>query len=77
MPDPTFKNVFEAILKYGHDEDFAPKSDETYKATQAPAGTREKLEVLAERSLNGRLPELWQQSQPPPKVISRAHPETS
>ena len=25
MPDPTLKNVFEAILKYGHDEDFAPK----------------------------------------------------
>ena len=24
MPDPKLKNVFEAILKYGHDEDFAP-----------------------------------------------------
>ena len=45
MPDPTLKNVFEAILKYGHDEDFAPKSDDDFKATQAPAGTREKLEV--------------------------------
>ena len=49
MPDPTLKNVFEAILKYGHDEDFAPKHDEDFKATQAPAGTREKLEVLADR----------------------------
>ena len=41
MPDPTLKNVFEAILNYGHDEDFAPKFDEAFKATQAPAGTRE------------------------------------
>ena len=49
MPDPTLKNVFEAILKYGHDEDFAPKIDEEFKATQAPAGTREKLDVMAER----------------------------
>ena len=49
MPDPTLKNVFEAILKYGHDEDFAPKNDNDFKATQAPAGTREKLEVLADR----------------------------
>ena len=57
MPDPTLKNVFEAILKYGHDEDFAPKHDETYKATQAPAGTREKLEVLAERVRRGE--PLW------------------
>ena len=39
MPDPTLKNVFEAILKYGHDEDFAPKRDEAFKATQAPAGS--------------------------------------
>ena len=57
MPDPTLKNVFEAILKYGHDEDFAPKEDEQFKATQAPAGTREKLEVLAERVRNGH--PLW------------------
>jgi hypothetical protein len=57
MPDPTLKNVFEAILKYGHDEDFAPKSDEAFKATQAPAGTREKLEVLAERVRRGQ--PLW------------------
>jgi hypothetical protein len=31
MPDPTLKNVFEAILKYGHDEDFAPKSNEDFR----------------------------------------------
>jgi hypothetical protein len=57
MPDPTLKNVFEAILKYGHDEDFAPKSNDDFKATQAPAGTREKLEVLAERVRSGH--PLW------------------
>ncbi len=57
MPDPTLKNVFEAILKYGHDEDFAPKRDVEFKATQAPAGTREKLEVLAERVRKGH--PLW------------------
>jgi hypothetical protein len=49
MPDPKLKNVFEAILKYGHDEDFAPKTDSGFKATQAPAGSREKLDVLADR----------------------------
>jgi hypothetical protein len=53
MPDPTLKNVFEAILKYGHDEDFAPKKDVEFKGTQAPAGTREKLEILAERIRKG------------------------
>jgi hypothetical protein len=57
MPDPTLKNVFEAILKYGHDEDFAPKSDDAFKATQAPAGTREKLEILADRVRRGQ--PLW------------------
>src|SRR6478752_3073121 len=57
MPDPTLKNVFEAILKYGHDEDFAPKQGEAFKATQAPAGTREKLEVLADRVRRGQ--PLW------------------
>ena len=57
MPDPTLKNVFEAILKYGHDEDFAPKSDDQFGSTQAPAGSREKLEVLAERARRGQ--PLW------------------
>jgi hypothetical protein len=57
MPDPTLKNVFEAILKYGHDEDFAPKRNDDFKATQAPAGTREKLEVLADRVRRGQ--PLW------------------
>lgn len=49
MPDPTLQNVFEAILKYGHDEDFAPRVDDEFTPTTAPAGSREKLEILAER----------------------------
>ena len=36
---------------------FAPKRDEAFKATQAPAGTREKLEVLADRVRRGE--PLW------------------
>ena len=57
MTDPTLKNVFEAFLIYGHDEDFAPKSDDQFGSTQAPAGSREKLEVLAERARRGQ--PLW------------------
>ena len=56
MPDPTLKNVFEAILKYGHDEDFAPKFDEAFKATQRQPA-RQKLEVLADRVRRGQ--PLW------------------
>jgi hypothetical protein len=57
MSDPTLENVFEAILKYGHDEDFAPKTDDQFGSTQAPAGSREKLEVMAERARRGQ--PLW------------------
>ena len=53
MPDPTLENVFEAILKYGHDEDFAPRVDDNFTPTTAPAGSREKLEILAERVRHG------------------------
>lgn len=51
------KNVFEAILKYGHDEDFVPTEDESFEATKCPAGSREKLDVLAERIRRGQ--PLW------------------
>lgn len=43
------KNVFEAILRYGHDEDFTPQEDEQFTATDAPAGSPEKIEVLRRR----------------------------
>jgi hypothetical protein len=51
------RNVFEAILECGHDEDFVPVATEDFSATDAPAGSRKKLEILAERVKNG-LP-LW------------------
>lgn len=54
MPDPTLGNVFEAILKYGHDEDFVPRShDQAFHPTAAPAGSPEKLDILAERVRSG------------------------
>jgi hypothetical protein len=49
----TMRNVFQAILECGHDADFFPAADETFRATDAPAGSREKLEVLAERLRRG------------------------
>ena len=45
----TCRNVFEAILKYGHDEDFAPAESDEFVATNAPAGSDEKLEVFRQR----------------------------
>jgi hypothetical protein len=43
------KNVFEAILKYGHDEDFVPQESEDFSGTDAPAGSEEKIEMLRRR----------------------------
>lgn len=52
------RNVFDAILECGHDEDFIPdESTEAFVATDAPAGSRAKLDILAERVMLG-LP-LW------------------
>lgn len=51
------KNVFEAILKYGHDEDFFPDEGENFRPTDAPAGSDAKIEVLRRRIEQG-LP-LW------------------
>jgi hypothetical protein len=51
------KNVFEAILKYGHDEDFNPEPCSGFAATDAPAGSAEKIEILRRRIESG-LP-LW------------------
>jgi hypothetical protein len=51
------RNVFEAIQKYGHDEDFNPAGSNEFDATQAPAGSKEKLDILAERILRGQ--PLW------------------
>lgn len=46
-------NVFEAILEYGHDEDFVPHESEEFTATDAPAGSDEKIEALRQRVLKG------------------------
>jgi hypothetical protein len=47
------RNVFEAILKYGHDEDFVPDVEGDFIPTEAPAGSRKKLDILAERVQQG------------------------
>jgi hypothetical protein len=51
------RNVFEAIIERGHDEDFSPKETAEFVPTSAPAGSTEKLDILARRVLLG-LP-LW------------------
>ncbi len=53
-------NVFEAILKYGHDEDFVPAVEsDSFTPTNAPAGSDDKIELLRQRVEEG-LP-LWHQ----------------
>ena len=51
------RNVLEAILECGHDEDFVPVETEEFSPTDAPAGSRQKLDILADRVQKG-LP-LW------------------
>jgi len=51
------RNVFEAILECGHDEDFTPVETDEFQPTEAPAGSKAKLEILASRVARG-LP-LW------------------
>ena len=46
-------NVFEAILKYGHDEDFTPDGGDDFTPTDAPAGSEEKIDVLRSRVEQG------------------------
>jgi hypothetical protein len=57
MQGQSIGNVFEAILKYGHDEDFSPRASSDFEATDAPAGSSEKIEELRRRVALG-LP-LW------------------
>jgi hypothetical protein len=53
MHSPKVRNVFEAILKYGHDEDFSPLQRDEFEATDAPAGSAAKIEVLRRRVESG------------------------
>lgn len=55
--DQKIINVFEAILKYGHDEDFVPKDDEQFVSTDAPAGSVDKISALRDRVQLGQ--PLW------------------
>ena len=41
--------VFDAILKYGHDEDFEPRAGDDFRPTDAPPGTAEKIDVIRKR----------------------------
>ncbi len=50
-------NVFEAILKYGHAEGFAPLADAGFSPTTAPAGSEDKIELLCRRVEQGQ--PLW------------------
>ena len=60
MPNPN--NVFEAILKYGHDEDFYPKKPTTSRRQTHRAGSDEKIEVLRQRVELGLPPVAFQRS---------------
>ncbi|MGI9519728.1 MAG: hypothetical protein ACR2NP_21925 [Pirellulaceae bacterium] len=59
MPEKHQKinNVFEAILKYGHDEDFVPRDGDGFDCTDAPAGSDAKIEALRKRVERGQ--PLW------------------
>ncbi len=50
-------NVYEAILKYGSDEEFSPLADSGFSATNAPAGSEDKIELLRARVEQGQ--PLW------------------
>jgi hypothetical protein len=43
------RNVFETILQYGHDEGFAPVENDEFVPTDAPAGSRAKIDAMAQR----------------------------
>jgi hypothetical protein len=47
------RNVFEAILECGHDEDFSPVESNDFRETDAPAGSKAKIDILAERVMRG------------------------
>lgn len=46
-------NVFESIIEFGHDEAFEPDWNNEFPSTDAPAGSEEKIEILARRLERG------------------------
>jgi hypothetical protein len=53
VPMARIRNVFEIIELYGHDENFEPHTTPEFVPTKAPAGSRQKLDILAERIQRG------------------------
>ena len=53
MSMTRIRNVFEIIELYGHDENFEPVTTSEFVPTHAPAGSREKIDILAERIQRG------------------------
>lgn len=47
------RNVFEIIELYGHDEHFEPQCTDDFSPTSAPAGSKQKIDILAERIQRG------------------------
>jgi hypothetical protein len=47
------QTVFQALLDFGHDEDFKPTLCKRFRPTAAGPGSPEKLDVLADRVANG------------------------
>jgi len=47
------RNVFEIIELYGHDENFEPQCTAEFQPTCAPAGSKQKIDVLADRIQRG------------------------
>ena len=47
------RNVFEIIELYGHDENFEPQCTPEFIPTTAPAGSKQKIDILAERIQRG------------------------
>lgn len=45
----NFRNVFDAILHDGHEENFVPIEDDSFVPTDLAAGSREKIELLRRR----------------------------
>ena len=41
------RNVFEIIELYGHDENFEPQTTPEFVPTRAPAGSKQKIDILA------------------------------
>jgi hypothetical protein len=53
VPMARIRNVFEIIELYGHDENFEPQCTDDFAPTHAPAGSKQKIDVLAERIQRG------------------------